>query len=63
MKLRNLNKEYLKNKIKEFKNVEDRINELDKTKNSNKLIDKIIINDMKEVKQQFAIPRKTLFIK
>lgn len=62
MKLRNLNKEYLKNKIKEFQNIEDRIEKLEKVKNSTKLIDKVIIKDMKEVKEQFAIPRKTLFI-
>ena len=62
MKLRNLNKEYLKNKIKELKNIQDRMSMLDKTKNSNKLIDKIIIEDMNDVKQKFGIPRRTLFI-
>lgn len=62
MKLRNLNKEYLKNKITEYKTVENKIQELNKVKNSNDLINELIIQDMRDVKQQFAIPRRTQFI-
>lgn len=63
MKLRNLNKEYIKNNTKEIKSTENKVNEIRSIIESEDQVNGLIINDMIDVKEKFGIDRRTLFIK
>ena len=59
IKLRSLNKEWIKNKTKKFNELLENINDLtDKINNKNK-IDDVIISQLKEVSKKYGKPRMT----
>ena len=60
IRLRHLNREYILKRTKEIKNLEDEIAELREILEDSKLLDKVIINELKEVSKKYGIPRKTL---
>lgn len=62
IKLRNLNKEYILNKIKEIKSLQSDIEELDKIISSDVRIKTQIAKQLKEIKEKYAKPRKTQLI-
>lgn len=58
-KLRNLTKTYIENKIKEIDKVEKENEELESIINSNKKIDHIMVDELKEIEEKYAKPRQT----
>lgn len=59
IKLRHLNREYILNRTKEIKELEDAIREKEEILGNSKLIDKIIIGELKEVSKKYGLERKT----
>jgi len=59
IKLRNLNKEYLLNRIDERKKLSEEIENLKKTKESDELIKNIICDELKEISKKYGKQRKT----
>ena len=62
IKLRNLNKEYLLNKISEKETLENEINDLKDKLNDENKINTLIIKDLKEVSKKYGSDRKTEII-
>ena len=62
IKLRNLNKEYILNRVSEIESLQNSINELKDTLASEKKIKKIIIKQLKDVAKKYGKPRKTEII-
>ncbi|MFV0441923.1 MAG: DNA gyrase subunit A [Lachnospirales bacterium] len=62
IKLRNLNKEYLLNKISEIDKIQKELDNINKTLDDGKLLNKIIIKELKAVIKDFGAPRKTQII-
>jgi DNA gyrase subunit A len=62
IKLRNLNKQYILNRLKELDELKKDIAELEEILSSDKRIYAIIIDELKDVKKKFGEPRKTEFI-
>lgn len=63
IKLRNINKEYILNRITEIEQLEKEISDLNQIFGSDERRKKIIISQLKEVEKRYAIPRKTSIIK
>jgi len=59
IRLRNINKEYILKRTQEVDALEDEIADLEDTVNSPKRIQKIIIDELTEVKKKYAEPRRT----
>ena len=62
IKLRNINKEYILRQTKAIDDLEREIAELQDTLNSRKKLDKVIINELKQVAEKYGQPRKTEII-
>lgn len=62
IKLRNLNKEYILNRISEIKKLEEEIAELKSTYGSDLKVSKIIIKQLKEISKKYGKPRCTEII-
>ena len=62
IRLRNLNKEYLLNKVSEKDKLEEQIRELEATLESDKKISQIIINQLKAVSKKYGRDRKTIIV-
>ena len=59
IKLRNLNKDYILNKTKNIEQLKEELAVIEKQLGSEKEIDKLIINALKEIQKKYGIPRKT----
>ncbi|AUG56984.1 MAG TPA: topoisomerase IV [Ruminiclostridium sp.] len=62
IKLRNLNKEYILNRVSEIESLKSSIEELKDTLGSEKKIKKVIIKQLKDVAKKYGKPRKTEII-
>ncbi len=62
IRLRNINKEYILKRTQEVDALQDEIADLEDTVNSPKRIQKIIVDELTEVKKKYAIPRHTEII-
>ncbi len=62
IKLRNLNKEYIINRIDEIESLQKEIADLEETVNSDRKIKDVIIKQLKSVKEKYGIPRKSLIL-
>lgn len=62
IKLRNLNREYILNRIKELDTLEKEIAELESLIGSEQKIKSVIISQLREIKSKFAQPRRTQLI-
>ena len=62
IKLRNLNREYLINRVKEIENLQKELAELKETIESDVKIKGVIAKQLKEIKEKFGQPRKTQLI-
>ncbi len=59
IKLRHLNREYILNRVREIEDLQKQISELEATFGSEKALKKYIIEQLKEIKTKYGIPRKT----
>lgn len=59
IKLRNINKNYILNKIKDIEILEQNINDLKYQHDNKDEINKIIVNELERIKKTYGIPRKT----
>jgi DNA gyrase subunit A len=62
IKLRNINKEYILNRIKELENLTNDLKELNSTLSSESKIKNIICSQLKTVSKKYGCPRKTEII-
>lgn len=62
IKLRNLNKEYILNRVSEIENLQKDIKELKDTLDDEKKIKKIIVRQLKDVSKRYGKPRNTEII-
>ena len=62
IKLRNLNREYILNRISETEDLEKEIADLSSLLSSRSRIKKYIASQLKEIKKKYAIPRKTFLL-
>lgn len=63
IKLRNINKEYIIDRVSEVADLIDRIKSYEKIANSEKEIKRIIINELSDVSEKYAIDRKSEIVK
>ena len=59
IKLRNLNKEYLLNKLEEIEKLKEDIADLEETVGSDRKIKKIMVGQLKEIARKYGKPRRT----
>ena len=62
IKLRNLNKEYILNRIEEIESLQKEIADLEETIGSDRKIKDVIIKQLKAIKDKYGIPRKSLIL-
>lgn len=62
IKLRHINREYILKRTQETETLESEIAEMEEILNSPKLIDKVIISELKDVISKYSQPRKTMFL-
>ena len=62
IKLRNLNKEYILNRIEEIESLQNEIADLEETIGSDRKIKDVIIKQLKTIKEKYGIPRKSLIL-
>lgn len=62
IKLRNLNKEYILNRVSEITNLEEELAKLMDLVQNDKKIDKVIIKELNAIIKKYGTPRKTQFI-
>ncbi|MBQ8697255.1 MAG: topoisomerase IV [Clostridia bacterium] len=62
IKLRNINKEYIANRVEEIEQLEKDIAELNDIIGNDKRVKKYIIDQLKEIKKKYGKPRKTQII-
>lgn len=62
IKLRNLNREYIINRISDIEDLEKEINELNDLLSDDKKIKKVIIKQLAEIKKKYGKPRKTMLL-
>lgn len=62
IKLRHINREYILKRTEETASLEKEIADMEEILNSPKLIDKVIIDELKEVISKYSQPRKTMFL-
>ncbi len=63
IKLRNLNKKYLINRIAEIESLKDQIQAIEKTLKSKRRQKKLICKELEQIIKNYAVPRKTEVIK
>jgi DNA gyrase subunit A len=63
IKLRNLNREYILNRVGEIENLQKEISELNEVYGSEKKIKEIIIKQLREVAKKYGRPRRTEIIR
>ncbi|MEA4933549.1 MAG: DNA gyrase subunit A [Lawsonibacter sp.] len=59
IRLRNINKEYILKRTQEMDALETEISDLEDTVNSPKRLQKIIVDELTQVKKNYAVPRRT----
>ncbi len=59
IRLRNINREYILKRTQEMDSLETEITDLEDTVNSPHRLQKIIVNELTEVKKKYAVPRRT----
>lgn len=62
IRLRNLNKEYILNRVSEIEGLEEEIRKLDELSKNEKKIDKVIVKELQTIIKKYALPRKTRLI-
>ncbi|MBE7052932.1 MAG: topoisomerase IV [Ruminococcaceae bacterium] len=62
IKLRNLNKQYIINRLNDIEDLNKQIDELNELLGSEKLIKKLIISELKDIIKKYGIDRKTTII-
>ncbi|MCA0386469.1 MAG: DNA topoisomerase (ATP-hydrolyzing) subunit A [Firmicutes bacterium] len=62
IRLRNLNKEYILNRVSEIEGLEEEIRKLDELSKNEKKIDKVIVKELQTTIKKYALPRKTRLI-
>ncbi|MCI9156745.1 MAG: topoisomerase IV, partial [Lawsonibacter sp.] len=62
IRLRNINKEYILKRTQEVDALEDEIADLEDIVNSPKRVQKIIVDELTEVKKKYAVPRRTQIV-
>lgn len=62
IKLRNLNREYILNRVADITTLQEEIAELEATISSDEKIKELIAKQLKEIKQKYGKPRKTLIV-
>ena len=62
IKLRNLNKQYIINRLNDIEDLNKQIDELNELLSSEKLIKKLIISELKDIIKKYGIERKTTII-
>ncbi len=62
IKLRNLNKQYIINKISEIEELKKQLEELNHILSDMKEVDKIIISELKDISKKYGVERKTTII-
>jgi len=62
IRLRNINKEYILNRVNEITNLEDELKRLEEILASDKKVDKIIIKELQQIIKKYAIERKTRLV-
>lgn len=62
IKLRHINREYILKRTEETENLEKEIAEMEEVLNSSKKIDKVIMDELKEVIAKYSQPRRTMFL-
>ncbi len=62
IKLRNLNKQYIINKIAEIEDLKKQLEELNHILSDMKEVDKIIISELKDISKKYGVDRKTTII-
>lgn len=62
IKLRHINREYILKRTQETDSLTSEIQEMEEILNNPKKIDKVIINELKEIGEKYHQPRKTMFI-
>ncbi|MGN0683183.1 MAG: DNA gyrase subunit A [Oscillospiraceae bacterium] len=62
IKLRHINREYILKRTEETDSLAKEIEEMEEILNSPKKIDKLIIEELKEVSEKYAQPRRTMFL-
>ncbi len=62
IKLRNLNREYILNRIADIESLQKEIAELEETIASDRKVKDVIIKQLKEIKNKYGIPRKSLIL-
>lgn len=62
IKLRNLNKQYIINKISEIEDLKKQLEELNHILSDIKEVDKIIISELKDISKKYGVDRKTTII-
>lgn len=63
IKLRNLNKEYILNRIADIDDLEKELDRLDKVVKDPKEVKKIIVSELKEISKKYGVDRRTDIIK
>jgi len=62
IRLRNLNKEYILNRVSEIEGLEEETRKLDELSKNEKKIDKVIVKELQTIIKKYALPRKTRLI-
>ena len=62
IRLRNLNKEYILNRVGDIKSLEDALKKLEDLISNDKKIDKVIVKELQQISKKYAKPRKTSII-
>ncbi len=62
IKLRHLNREYILSRLEELQDLKNSIAELEETVGSTRRINKLIVDDLRDVMKKYGQPRKSLFI-
>lgn len=59
IRLRNLNKEYILNRVGDIKSLEETLKKLQDLISNDKKIDKVIVKELQQISKKYAKPRKT----
>lgn len=62
IKLRNLNKEYIINRLKEIENLEEEIRNMEDILSNDRKIEKIIISELNDIRKKYGKARKTMIL-
>lgn len=62
IRLRNINKEYILNRVQEISNLEAELKRLQEILDNDKKVDKIIIKELQQISKKYSIERKTRLV-